>query len=51
MVHEHIRAADAQRGQMCWSFWRITEARPQSKLDIILELEKQPRIGRRLMYA
>jgi hypothetical protein len=51
VIHKNIRAADAQRGQMCWSFRLITKARPQSKLDIILELEEQPRIGRRLMDA
>jgi hypothetical protein len=51
VIHENIRAPDTKRSQMRWSFWRIAEARPESKLDIILQLEKQSRIGRRLMDA
>jgi hypothetical protein len=51
MIHENIGAPDTKRGKMRWSFWRITEARPKRKLDIILQLKEQPWIGRRLMYA
>jgi hypothetical protein len=51
VAHKNIGAPDAKRGQMRWSFRRIAEARPKRKLDIILQLKEQPRIGRRLMYA
>ena len=51
VAHENIDSTDAERGQMRWSFRLITEARPERKLHIILELKKQPRIARRLMDA
>jgi hypothetical protein len=51
VAHEHIDSADAERSQMRWSFWLIAEARSQSKLDIILQREEQPRICWRLIDA
>ena len=51
MVHEHVHSTNAQRSQMRRSLRHIAEARPQRKLNIILELDEQPRIGRRLMDA
>ena len=51
MVHEHIDSTDAERSQMRRSLRHITEARPQSKLHISLQLEQLPRITRWLMDA
>jgi hypothetical protein len=37
VAHKHIDSANAQRGQMRWSFGLIAEARPECKLHIVLE--------------
>ena len=49
MVHEHVDSTNAECSQMCWSFWLVTKSRSKRKLHIILQLEEQPRICRRLM--
>jgi hypothetical protein len=51
MIHENIRATDAQRSQLAGILRAMTEATGQSKLDILLELKQLPRIARWLMYA
>ena len=51
MVHKNICATNAQRSQLARSLGPMTEATGQGKLDIRLQLEQLPRIGRWLMDA